>query len=151
MKQLPATAMRSNGASYLRATHHVRVTSETSYEDILRPNFWVHQSSFMNPDDLVDVVSDTMDVQLRVVSKGVGYVQMRVLRAWVSEAAKATEDTDEAPLTVPEGYDVKRGPGGRWRVFTKSPLMEVQGNIPTERAAIAAAIDHAAKANTVAA
>lgn len=147
MKQLPATAMRSNGADYTRAYHHVSVDSTVSVADILRPNFWAHHYSTLRPGDLVDVLSPLFDVQLRVVEKGIGFVKMRPRIVWTIEEAPAETVDVQADLpSVPDGYDVKRGPRGLWRVFTREPHLEIKGGILTEREAIQIAAEHAAKA-----
>lgn len=145
MKNLPATALRSNGADYLRTYHHVAVDPTITMDDIMRPSFWAHHAQNLKAGDLIDVVSDTLDVQLRVIEKGIGFVRMRPRLAWVSKEATAAKE--DAPMPdVPAGYSVKRGPGGRWRVFTDDPLMEIASGLVTEREAIKVAVDHASKA-----
>lgn len=154
MKNLPATAMRSNGADYLIARHFVRIDPDVPLDDIARPSFWVHQARFLKKDDLVQVVSDTLDVEMRVVEVGVGFAKMRPLRIWVDEkaqkaiAAKKGDDASGEPVAeIPDGYEIKKGPGGRWRVFIKDPRMEIKGGILKESDAVQFAIDHSAKAN----
>lgn len=154
MKNLPATAMRSNGADYIVARHFVRIDPDIPLDDIARPSFWVHQARFLKKDDLVQVVSDTLDVEMRVVEVGVGFVKMRPLRVWVDEkmqkaivAKKEDDKSDETIPPVPEGYEVKKGPGGRWRVFLKDPRMEIKGGVLKESEAVKFAIEHSLKAN----
>lgn len=154
MKHLPATAMRSNGADYSVARHFVRIDPDVPLEDILRPSFWVHQARFLRRDDEVRVISDTLEVRMTVVSVGVGFAQMRPTFVWVDENAQkagvAKADTPEQAKDLPAlpgNYEIKKGPGGRWRVFTKEPRMEIKGGFLKEEEAIQHAIDHSTLAN----
>lgn len=152
MKHLPATALRSNGADYLRTYHHLAVGLDVGLDDILRPGFWLHHSNTLRVHDLIDVVSDSMDVQLRVVEKGIGWVKMRPRYAWVAETIAAAGEKQADIPEVPEGYEVKRGPGGRFRVFQKDPLLEISTKtFVSEYDAVMAARVHFNAANAVAA
>lgn len=144
-KALPATAM-TRAADYVRTAHHVVVPVDVTLEDITRPSFWAHHTGRLGMHDIVDVLSadGKFDVQLRVVDKGIGFVEMRVLRAWQREGA-AAEEAGELP-EVPEGYIVNHAPKTGWRVLTKEHL-EVSRNHKSKREAIEAAIVHAAKAS----
>lgn len=146
MKHLPATAMRSNGADYVRTYHHVAVDTTVTMDDLMRPAFWAHHAPALRPGDLVDVVSDILDVQFRVVEKGVGFVKMRPRLLWQDAKASAAVDADQPMPEIPDGYDVKRGPRGLWRVFVREPFLEVKGGIVTEVEARQVAAEHAAKA-----
>lgn len=153
MKNLPASAMRSNGADYVRTYHHVEVDQTVSLSDLLRPNFWVHHANILRRGDLIDVFGDHLDLHLRVMGKGVGYVEVRPLAIWQAEetgASPVEAETADLP-EIPDGYEVKRGPGGRWRVLTKDPLVEVAKAIATEAEARRIALAHYVKANKVAA
>lgn len=153
MKALPATALGRNNADYKRSYYHVSVDPEVSISDLLRPGFWVHYAQMLQVNDLVDVVSDVIDVQLRVVGKGVGLVNMRPRFIWAKDGVTASEaEAPAEPLPdMPEGYEVKRGPRGRWRVMQKDPLLEIASNIIDERDAILAARSHYQNANAIAA
>ena len=151
MKHLPATAMRSNGADYVRTYHHVAVDATVSMDDILRPSFWVHFSNSLRVGDLIDIMSDAFDIQLRVTGKGVGFVNVRPRFVWqAGQIAAPVSDDSSAAGAPPPGYSVKRGPGGRWRVFVNDPHLEVAGNIATEPEAINAARAHFQKSNALA-
>lgn len=154
MKSLPATALRRNGADYERTYHHITVEQDVSLEDLLRPGFWVHHVGTLRVNDIVDVVSDVLDVQLRVIEKGIGLVKMRPRVIWAKDAVVGTDAapvSDEPLPSLPDGYEIKKGPRGRWRVFQKEPLIEVAGNIIEEREAVLAARAHYQSANAVAA
>lgn len=154
MKTLPATALRSNGADYLRTYHHVEVSPDVTLDDLLRPAFWAHHTTTLRVNDLVDVLTSDggLDCQFRVIGKGVGYVTLRPLRIWQREEAKAaTEPGDDDLPLVPDGYAVNFAPRTKWRVFTTDPHIEISRDHASRREAIEAAIAHNAKANPVAA
>lgn len=151
MKALPATALRRNGADFERTYHHVKVDPDVSLDDLLRPSFWVHHVATLRVDDLIDVVSDVLDVQFRVTEKGIGFVKMRPRYIWAKSGTVTAGPTDDPLPDVPEGYEVKKGPRGRWRVMLKEPLMEVASNIVEERDAILQARAHFQNANAIAA
>jgi hypothetical protein len=158
MKTLPSTAM-SRAADYVRTAHHVNIDPSATIEDILRPSFWAHHVARLNVNDLVDVMTTDggIDIQLRVIEKGIGFVVMRPLRIWTrDEGLSAGEGNDtsaasEALGDVPEGYTVGHTPKTSWRVLTKEPNLEVSRNHKSKAEAINAAIAHAAKANGIAA
>jgi len=143
---LHPTAMRSTGADYVRSTHHLVVGPEISVDDLMRPGFWAHHTAGLRIHDVIDVVSqdDSMDVTLRVVEKGTGFVRMRPLRVWVREGIAA--DEPDSGLPIPAGYKISFAPRTRWRVFTENPNMEISRDHPSREAAIIAATEHAAKA-----
>lgn len=146
MKHLPVTAMRSNGADYVRTYHHVSVDGDVTLNQVLTPTFWAHHTASVRIGDLIDVLSDNLDVQLRVVEKGVGYVRVRPRLAWVAEEAKSAVVDDKPVGELPDNYQAKRGPGGRWRVFMVEPYLEIRSGLATEADAVAVAQEHASKA-----
>lgn len=150
-KTLHAAAMSSRGAEYVRNTHHVTVPHDITIEDLMRPSYWAHHVERLNPPDLVDVMTEdgSLDVQLRVTGKGTGYVEMRVVRAWLREqpAAEEAEEPIGDALTPPDGYIVNHAPKTGWRVLTKEPHLEISRNHTSKLHAIQAAIEHAARAN----
>ncbi|SDH08423.1 hypothetical protein [Pelagibacterium luteolum] len=151
MKTLQPTAMRAAGADYVRTYHHVTVDNDVTMDDILRPNFWAHHTGTLRAGDLVDVLSKDMslDVQLRVIGKGVGYVNLRPRMAYVAKDRDETivaENGDDLP-DIPDNYTVTFTPMTKWRVHTKQPHNEIQRDLPSKKAAIEAAIEHSAKAN----
>lgn len=143
-KILPSTSFGTRTADYCRSHWHVVVTPDITLDDILRPGFWAHHVGSLNPMDLVDVVSQdmTLDVTLRVTGKGIGFVDMRPVRVYASEATQAGDDEPEIDLTVPEGYIVNHAPKTGWRVLTKDPHLEVSRNHKTRMEATLAAIEH---------
>lgn len=148
-KKLPAHAMSgTKTADFTRQHWHLTVSPDVTVEDVLRPDFWAHHVPKLNVPDLIDIVSSDLglDVQLRVIGKGVGYVQMRPLRVYVRETDHAVE-ADEVPnLTeadIPAGYVINHAPKTLWRVFTKDPQIEVSRQHISKQHAIQDAIRHA--------
>lgn len=153
MKLLPSTALRSNGADFVRTYHHVSVDPDVTVEDLMTPGFWAHHANSLRVNDLVDVLAadGSLDCQLRVVGKGIGFVKMRPRMLWQSEERKprkpaepdSADEGDDLP-ELPEGYVVNFTPKTKWRVFTKEPHAEVSRDHATKRAAHDAALAHAA-------
>ncbi len=155
MKTLPASAMRSNGADYLRTYHHVQVGPEVPLEDIMRPSFWAHHVNSIRVHDLIDVVASdgSLDCQFRVIGKGVGFVTLRPRLVWLREDRKDGKPADDVAKDdsdlpeIPEGYIVNHTPKTKWRVFTKDPQQETSRDHASKREAIEAAIAHNKQAN----
>lgn len=153
IKRLAPTAMRSNGADYVRSTHHVVVPPDYTLEDILTPRFWSHHFNALNVFDLVDVVASdfSLDVTLRVVEKGVGFVTMLPLRVYQREQAKGADKSvktaKESELEPPEGYVVNHAPKTGWRFFTTNPHQEIARGFKSKHEATLAAIEHDKKAS----
>lgn len=152
-KKLPATAMTLS-ADYRRTYHHVNVDPDVTLDDLLRPNFWAYHVARLQPGDLVDVLARdfSLDVQLRVIGKEVGLVQMRLLRSFAPNKPKAVEaevDDDDLP-ELPENYKVQFSPKAGWLVRTIDPP-ETVSTQKTKMAAHQAALVHARKATSVAA
>lgn len=151
-KVLPSTALRANGADFLRTYHQISVDPDTTLDDILRPGFWAHHTNVLRVNDLIDVLSidGGLDVQVRVTGKGVGMVNVRPLRVWVRQQEAAA--ANEPELTdVPAGYTVNFAPAQRWRVMTNEPHMIVSKDHLSKSDAIKAAVEHATKAQGIAA
>lgn len=154
MKLLPSTALRSNGADFVRTYHHVTVDPEVSIEDLMRPGFWAHHTNSVRVNDLVDVLAadGSLDCQFRVVGMGIGFIKLRPRIVWQSEDRKAekptaaakNDDADTPLPDLPDGYVVNHTPKTKWRVFTKEPHAEVSRDHASKRAAYEAAIAHAA-------
>ncbi len=121
-------------------------------DDVLRPSFWAHHVDKFREDDLVDVISmdRAFDVQLRVVGKGVGYVNMDPLRVKQRHEVRAANETAEE-IAAPDGYSVNFAPKQGWRVMTKEPHLIISKDHKSRAEAVNAAVAHAAKANAVAA
>lgn len=149
-KVLPATALRANGADYLRTYHQIKVTPDITIEDILRPSFWAHHTNVLRPDDLIDILSTDggLDVQVRVVGKGIGMVMVRPLRVWVRDQEQAADDSG---LEVPAGYTVSFAPAQKWRVVVNDPHMIISKDHKSRAEAVAAAVAHFKKASGLAA
>ncbi|WP_159585920.1 hypothetical protein [Chelativorans xinjiangense] len=153
LKRLPATS-RPKPADFTITRRHVWVDPDVTLDDLKRPAFWAHHHAALNPGDLVDVLAKdfSLDVQLRVVGKEVGLVQMRVVRAFTNERPKAAapEVSDEDLPDIPANYKVQFSPKAGWLVRTIDPP-ETVATHKTKPAAYQAAIQHAAKAMGVAA
>lgn len=85
MNELPPSALKTPGT--VRRSHDVTVPTGTSVADLLHPFFWSHVASQLTRHDLIDVVSesDELDVTLRVidVERGQpGHAKVRIVRSW---------------------------------------------------------------------
>lgn len=136
-----------------RQYYHIRLDPQVTLEDLLRPNFWVHHASTLREGTLIDVYSENLDVQLRVVAVDTGLARMRPLRVWERKVEVAQEEGEDASsqTDVPEGYMVKHAPRTGWRVLTIDPPMEISRQHRNRDEALAAAKAHHAKATQVAA
>jgi len=74
-----------------RSYFHVEVDADVSLQDILTPAFWGHHASRVKRGTLIDVIRRdlTLDVQLRVLETGKGFVKVRPIRVYEDEAAAA--------------------------------------------------------------
>jgi hypothetical protein len=145
-KVLHPTALRANGADYLRTYHQVKVGPEITLEDILKPAFWAHHTNVLRPDDLIDILSTDggLDMQVRVIGKGIGMVMVRPLRVWVREQEEAA---DESEIDLPAGYIVNFAPKQGWRVMTSDPHMIISKDHKSREEATAIAVAHSRKAS----
>jgi len=153
MKLLPPTAIGTRGAEYERTYHHVDVDPSATIEDLMRPNFWAHHVNRLRVKDIVDVLATdgSYDVQFRVLSKGVGFVNLRPLRIWQREEERAVEAGEVELPALPEGYTVNFAPKQKWRVMTDEPHTIISKDHESKLEAYRAAIAHARIANPQAA
>lgn len=152
-KSLHPTKMR-HLADYSRKSFHVEVDPGTTIDDVQVPSFWKHHVETVGVGTLIDVVGEGFDIQLRVTGKGIGYVETRLLRKWVSDAPAhklSKEESDALAATIPEGYLVDFTPKTGWRVKLVDGGVEVLRGKASKADAIEAAIMHAAKAAGLAA
>lgn len=141
-------------ADYSRKSFHVEVDPGTTIEDVQVPSFWKHHVETVGVGTLIDIMGEGFDIQLRVTGKGIGYVETRLLRKWVSEAPahKLTkEEADALTALIPEGYIVDHTPKTGWRVKLVDGGVEVVRGKASKAEAIEAAIQHARVASGVAA
>lgn len=153
MRPLHPTKMR-HPADYLRTIHMVVVDPTDTIEDVLTPAFWAHHAERVRINDVVDVISDTFDLQLRVIGKGVGFVEMRVLRKWESDAPAAKLTADEIAAieaTIPDGYHIDHTPKTGWRAKLTNSGAEISRNHKSKVEAIQSAIVHSHRAQGMAA
>ena len=156
-KTLPASAMH-NTADYERQAFHVVVEDHVTLEDIVRPAFWAHHAAKVKKLALIDVVRAdmTLDVQLRVIDVGVGYIKVRPLRIYEDKQAvkerkaaqDAGQDADEAAAAIklPEEYKITAtGKGGFTVTYLPNDAKIATGK-RTRLEAIAVVKDHAEKA-----
>lgn len=143
-------------AEYSRAYRHIDVENDVTVDDLLTPGFWAHHAGAVQPKDLLDVLSEDMrlDVQLRVIEVGVGFVTMRLCatRHTPGKAKPAVAEVEETgePLKEPKGYKVGFTPARKHYVqstLTLPPQIVSDGH-QSRREAIEAAIEHAEKVAT---
>lgn len=136
-----------------RQYYHIKLDPHVTLDDLLRPNFWVHHASTLREGTLIDVYSENLDVQLRVVAVDTGLARMRPLRVWQRKVETVQDEAEQtiSDADVPAGYMLKFAPRTRWRVLTIDPPMEISKDHRTREEALAAAIAHYDKATQVAA
>lgn len=152
-KVLAPTAVRHT-AEYDAPRFHVRVDDDVTLEDIMRPAFWAHHAKTLRPFNVVEIVRQNMslDMEVRVLEVGTGYVVVRPLRFWEDKAvadaraqAVAAADAGGADVVLPAEYKITSGRGSF--VLTFIPNDTKLGSAYKSRAAaIVAAREHAAKA-----
>jgi len=146
-------------AEFSRSYRHIDVDNDVTLDDLLTPGFWAHHANTLQEKDLLDVLSFDMDldVQLRVVETGVGFVVMRVCavrhnRSGDADATIEEADEEEGELPeIPKGYKVGFSPGSKkWYVQTNlvKPAQTISTDHLTKRDAILDAVAHAAKVGT---
>lgn len=155
MAKVLSAAAISNGAraDYARPYFHVVVPRDTTPDDVLRPGFWAHHANQLPVNTLIDILSEDggLDMQVRVIGRGIGMVHMRPLRIWTQEQV-AGAGNDEPDLTdVPEGYTVNFAPKHRWRVIRDDPHAIISTGHTSRAEAVDAAVNHDRAANTIAA
>lgn len=136
--------------------YSVTVPNGTTLNELLTPGYWAHHADRFKPRDLVEVLSEDteLDVQLRVIDTGVGYVAMRLCLkrhdyGKGKPAVTVETDEDKSPLPdVPEGYKIGWNVGSR-TYYAQSNLVRppeiVSEGHTSKREAIEAAIEHKAK------
>jgi len=152
-KVLPPSAIQ-NEAYYNRPSFFIVVPPDIALEDVTNARFWAHHVKKLPVHTIVEVVSKDgkFDVELRVVSSGIGFVNMRVLRKWERKDLPAEQAVPNVTKDdIPAGYKVDFAPKAGWRAFILDPLLEIKRDLPTKEHAIMATIDHAALASQVAA
>ena len=153
MKTLHPTKMR-NSADYTRTQHHVVVDPGHTLEDVTTAGYWAHHVDRLRVHDLIDVIGEHFDVTLRVIAKGNGFVDTRILRKWEDDApaAKLTDEERAAiDATIPEGYIIDHTPKTGWRARLKDGGAEISRNHKTKVDAIKDAVAHAGRAQVIAA
>jgi hypothetical protein len=143
-----------HAADYVRTQHHVVLDPGHSIEDILRPSYWAHHVERVRIHDLIDVIGETFDLQLRVTGKGVGFVETRMLRKWESEepvAKLSPEEIAAIERLIPDGYHIDHTPKTGWRAKLIDGGAEVSRNHKSKVEAIQSAIAHSQRAQGLAA
>lgn len=148
MKKLHATKLR-NAADFARSIWHVEVDPDTNIDDVQVPGYWQHHVAKIQVNDLIEVIGQGFDIQLRVTDKGLGYVETRLLRKWTDDRVVEPQLTNDDD--VPEGYVVDHTPRTRWRVRLKDGAVEIKRDLMTRSEAVKAAVTHAALAGGIAA
>jgi hypothetical protein len=138
-----------DGADFKRTYRQVIVDAGTTLEDVLRPGFWRNHASKIGVLDLIDVISadGSLDAQLRVSAKEPGLLHFRVLRAFEREERQTVPTKEVVALgEVPDNYTVTHTPATSWRVWSKSPSLELVRGLKSKVDATNWAIDHAKRA-----
>jgi hypothetical protein len=153
-KVLASTAL-SQTAEYLAPHFFVVVDNDVTVDDIMRPAFWAHHASRLKRFNTITIVreDDSLDMDVRVVAAGQGFVRVRPIRIWEDEAvaaaraaeASAAETAPAEIVVLPEEYKITSGRGSF--VLTFLPTDERIGSgYKTRTAAINAAREHARNA-----
>jgi hypothetical protein len=148
MKKLHPTRLR-NAAEFARSIWHVEVDPDVTIEDVMTPGYWQHHVAKIQIHDIIEIIGQGFDIQLRATGKGIGYVETRLLRKWTDDVAVASKPAPD--LDVPEGYVVDHTPKTLWRVRLKDGGVEVKRDIKTRSEAVDTAVAHAMRASGIAA
>ncbi len=139
-------------ADYLRTNYQITVGDDVTLEDVLRPGFWAHHTTKLKRGDLVDVVSEDLelDAQLRVIRIGEGLVHTRLrfvgnARDQDADALAGMEEAEDLP-ELPAGYKVAFNEEYQWHVYDVNGLVVSQG-WDEKAEAHDAAVVHYAEAN----
>jgi|SRR5215217_8474301 len=154
LKTLSGGAM-TQAAEYTRQSWHVVVDDDVSLADILVPAFWAHHAQKVKPGALIDVVNHdySLDVTLRVLAAGIGFVKVRAIRVHedaevvAERTARAAEDAGDAEkMVLPEQYKITAtGRGGFTVTYVPNDAKIATGK-KTRADAVAVAKEHAANA-----
>lgn len=151
-KVLTSTALKL--AEYEAPNYFVVVDNDTTIEDIMRPAFWAHHSGKLRKNNTIDIVREnsSLDMQVRVIESGQGFVRVRPLRAWEDEevakaraADVAAEETNTGAVKLPEEYKITSGRGSFVLTYVPTDTRIGQG-YKTRGLAEEAARAHAASA-----
>jgi hypothetical protein len=160
LKSLPLAAWRNESADYRRRVIYISVPANLGHtiEDVQNPHYWWAHEKKINPGDILECVAadGSFEVWLRVTGKKDGKIATRVLLSFVDEALAASAQVEQdnpakapAPnklgeqLDPPEGYRLKRGPGGRWQVIRKADGHVLHQGTPDYQASLEWARKHA--------
>lgn len=151
-KVLPVLSLGQ--AEYTAPRFHVRVDDDVTMDDIMRPAFWAHHAGKLRPFNTIEVVRQnlSLDVELRVIEVGTGFVVVRPLRIWEDEAiaqarAAAVEsaNTVGADTILPTEYKITTARGNHVLTYTPTDT-KLGSSYKTHALAVAAAREHAVKA-----
>lgn len=146
IKMLPA-ATGVQPIDFHRTMRHVTIPVDYSVDDILVPGAWGHiASKIPRGDEIVAIRADmAWRAHLLVSESGPGFLMVHALSIWsnpshVEKVDSAASEGEE--LDAPENYTVNHAPRTGWRVWTKTPALEVSRNHKTRRDAVMAARAH---------
>lgn len=153
-KTLPAST-NVGPIEFRSTTRYVSVPVDFTIEDILRPGCWAHVAGKIQTRNEIVVMREDMAwrLHLLVTESGPGLVVAHILNKWINPNHReevAVEEPADTP-DAPENYTINHAPKTGWRVWTKTPPLEVSRNHKSRHEATLAAIAHAAKSNMVAA
>ena len=120
-KMLPATT-NVGPIEFRVTTRLVLAPVETALDDIIRPGFWAHVASKIQPGNHLVVRREDMAWQatLLVTETGPGLVIAHMLHEpWINPNHKQeapTADNTATPLEAPPNYTINHAPKTGWRV-----------------------------------
>lgn len=153
LKTLPAST-NVGPIEFHSTKRFVTVAVNFDIEDIMRPGCWSHVASKIQRGDEIIVLREDMAwrLDLFVTEVGPGLVVTHILHRWVNPdhvVETVAEEPAELP-DIPDNYTVNHAPKTGWRVWTKTPGLEVSRNHRSKLEAILAARVHFQKSMAVA-
>lgn len=113
------------GAEFVRTVYHATSDLDTTFEDVVRPEYWVHVARRLRPLDEIVIVSEDASWYARLLVVGSAGNNVRV---------KAIEYVDFSATEVktPPGYEIKyAGRIARFRVTRKTDGHVLQEGLQT--------------------
>jgi hypothetical protein len=115
-------------AEHARNVWHV--TAKVPFEDVLKPEYWVHVASNLRAFDEIIINADDGSFHAVLL---VSYVQGKVIKLVPLLHKELNEPEADAPL--PEGYAIKWGGRAAWRVIRLSDGAVIQDGFASKELA----------------
>lgn len=135
MVQLSITKFHQ--ADHKRVTYVAYPAEGTTFEDVLRPEYWAHISNRLRVTDIIEVIPEDMSYYARliVLLPGRTFAKVALLE-------KINLSGVDAGAAVDDGYEVKlRGPR-KWSIIRKSDKAIIAEDIDREVDARAKLAEH---------